>query len=120
MGSKRQSKTEEAFLLSDVEELKKRRAKEREEHAAKYPECAKLAQEADHKRALLDFVEWLRAEKRIELADSTEMDRSGYLAPIPAGESYLERIVHDYLEIDSDKLEKERRAILRALQEDST
>lgn len=92
---------------------------QRAEHAKKYPQCAKLSRESARKRDLLSFIEWLREEKKIELADSTAVDRNGYLDPIAAGEANLERIVHDYLEIDSDKLEKERRAMLDALQEEA-
>lgn len=103
--------------LAEVAENIELEAQRRRERSEKYPECAKLAQEGDHKRALLDFIEWLRTEKKIELASSTSMSRNGYLDPIPAGENHLERIVHDYLEIDSVKLEAERRAMIEELQE---
>lgn len=106
-----------ATTVADVAESLDLEAQRRKERAAKYPECEKLSHESGRKRELLNFIEWLRDEKKIELADSTSMDRNGYLDPIPAGDSHLERIVHAYLEIDSVALEKERRAMLDELQE---
>jgi hypothetical protein len=80
-------------------------------HAKKYPECTKLSRTVDDRRVILDFLEWLIEEKKFNLATALE----DYRRKTGLGEKYLssnEQIVFAYLEIDENKLETERRAIL--------
>lgn len=83
------------------------------ERAEKYPMCTRLGNERETKLKLLDFIDWLRTEKGIWLCSR---DAHGELSPIPARD---EKVVHEYLEIDDEQLERERREMLEKLQEEA-
>ncbi len=84
----------------------------RKERAEKYPTCEKLAAAGDERRALLQFLEWLREEKKYVVAE--RVDTFSGLSFITQND---DRLVLEYLESDEQQLEEERRAMLEDLQE---
>ena len=97
-----------AQRLEEVVKTQELEAQRRKEHAEKYPMCNRLGLNAGTKAKLLEFIEWLEEEKGIEIAEYIES--LGEHRPI--GHHRREAIVHEFLEIDNDALEKERRQIL--------
>lgn len=71
--------------------------------AEKYPMCEKLSNAGEERRVLQEFLEWLRVEAVDEYNEFTEESD--------------EKLLMRYLEIDTVKLEEERRAMLDAIQE---
>ena len=109
----------------------------------KYPECEKLAAVADKSQAIGDFLDWLRSGE----ADNTRFKRPIFLAAnsIVAEEWHhgeqdllededcdvdegklcywgydIRRLLAKYFEIDLDKVESERRAMLEELRKEDT
>jgi hypothetical protein len=79
--------------------------------AEQYPEHEKLKGLGGANQIVGDFIEWL-AERRIELA---EWNPSGtYCMPIHRSRDDL---LAEFFEIDRDKLEAEKRAMLASLRE---
>lgn len=78
------------------------------ERAEKYPMCTKLSESSDERRTINDFVEWLQ-QKGIWLCDREEGSNFAEYRPIA---KRSDELVMEYLEIDTKKLEEERRAIL--------
>lgn len=64
------------------------------EQAVSYPECEKLSAIHDERRAITEFIEW--AGNRLANTSATEVDE----------------LVMEFYDIDPDKLETERRAML--------
>jgi hypothetical protein len=75
-----------------------------EEDAKKYPLCTKLAANHDNHGIVMDFVDWLN-DKGYAIG---EMERSEFIT----ARRNPERLWLDYLEIDEEGLEQERRAML--------
>ena len=75
-----------------------------QQHAEKYPNCAALTAQAAELRSIQRFFEWLWTEKKVRMVDAEDDDQS------------VEPLLMEYLEIDTKKLEEERRAMLEELQ----
>lgn len=103
-----------AISPSEVAERKRRRNEER------YPECTKLGRVAGKRAELNAFFAWLHDTKRLELGDMETLDRNGRIDPMEYRSDGYDRLVLEYLGIDTKKLEDERRAILQAQQENNT
>lgn len=80
--------------------------------AVKTPECDKIVSAQPQSRTISNFLEWLD-EQDWEIAQRLE-DRPhrGQLAPITEGR---ERMLARFFEIDLDKAENERQALLASL-----
>lgn len=77
----------------------------------KYPECEKLSRLADKRTIILDFIEWL-AERDMHIMVQRDPDYEDYRHLTQSREA----LSHQYLEIDDNKLEQERRAMIEELQ----
>lgn len=87
-----------------------------------YPECDKLNDKIDEWNAIYPFIEWLQ-EKGIWLAhritlrefygEDYEDEPMETLVPIS---QTLENLLYEYFKVDTNELEKERRALLATLQ----
>ncbi len=73
-------------------------------------ECEKLAQVAPESQKLGEFIDWLRDDQGITLCifDGRQFQHHG---------RRIEELLADYFEIDLDKVETERRALLDAMRE---
>lgn len=111
MGKKKKGET--LMTVSDNIALE---AKQREERERKYPNCTALSRQRTARYDLMSFLEWLRDDKKLELAKSDDVDRCGYLNPVPSSDNHYERLVLEYLEIDVEALEKERAAMIAEVQ----
>lgn len=74
------------------------------------PECEKLSQVADKSQEIGNFLEWLQETHVICYWDE---DYGGYSREYKSTEKWLA----EYFDIDLDKVEEERRALLKWLQE---
>lgn len=86
------------------------RTRRTEGQVEKYPECAKWASIIHDKRVIEDFLDWCREKHDTRLARGDHTVFS----------TVRENMLREYFEIDSNKLEAERRAMLdeqRALNE---
>jgi len=71
-----------------------------------YPEHEKLKKISDKSQAIGEFVDWLRYEKNIQLAqwrNGTDM--------MPA-RALIRDLLAEFFDIDQDKIEEEKRAML--------
>ena len=103
---------------------------------SKYPEHVKLGRVRDKSQACGEFIEWLLGEKGYHLGkyhqhtdacwpegeNHTEKRRTcgtpeGVLYPSPAN---VRKLLAEFFDIDEDKLETEKRAILAEHAEDTT
>jgi hypothetical protein len=80
------------------------------------PECDKMLAVRDKSQVIGEFLDWL-GEQGITLARYTEdtevkMDR---LVPVYTS---IDKILAEYFDIDLDKVEQEKRTILKALRQD--
>lgn len=73
---------------------------------SKYPECDKWGGVADEASVIEDFASWLSDEKGIHFCETGEF---GFY---PCGTA-VSSLIYEYYEIDVNKLESERRAILQ-------
>ena len=89
-----------------------------------YPEHEKLAITKHKSQGIGEFLDWLRSEKRITLCrweestlasvdDEWEGDPAGYY---PAGTT-TQALLAEYFDVDQDRLEQEKRAMLAKLRE---
>jgi hypothetical protein len=85
-----------------------KRQLEREERRKKYPMCEKLSDNADERRTVNEFLEWLQ-EKGIWLCDRDQGSNFADYRPIT---KRADDLLLEFLEIDPKALEAERRAIL--------
>lgn len=69
-----------------------------------YPNCEKLAEHREEYVRIIEFIEWLQEEKNVAL-----MKPVGYVI----GHD-LQELFYEYIGVDSNELERERRAILDA------
>ena len=76
----------------------------------KYPECEKLKAVSDKSQEIGAFLDWLQSQKKVVLATYLPTDD---LMPMRFS---MEELLAEYYEVDLKKVEKERRAILKALQ----
>lgn len=77
-----------------------------------YPECEKLSAVSDERRTLSDFIEWLES-KNLWICDGP--GELNHYYPVSASGASL---IMQFLEIDQDNLEQERRAMIAGLQEE--
>lgn len=75
-----------------------------------YPEHEKINAVKDQSQTIGDFLDWIRREKGIVLANYGNSDVA-WLAPDGTAK---ERLLAEYFEIDLDALEAEKRAMLQA------
>lgn len=111
-----EKKEPEYQTLREVAETQKLADQRRKEHTEKYPECEKLNRLHGTRIALVQFIEELR-EKGIWFCTQTQGVNVDVYQPITKSDDQL---VMEYLEIDTAKLEEERRAMLEALQEQAS
>lgn len=78
---------------------------------SEYPECEKLKAASPKSQAIGEFLDWLEAEKGVQLARYPE--DSERLVPFSFS---TERLLAEFFGIDLDKVEDERRAMLSSLQ----
>jgi hypothetical protein len=88
------------------------------------PECEKLAAISDQSNQIGDFLNWLANQglNICEWVNNEDDDTNEYMPEIllPAGyhtSTGANRLLAKYFEIDLDKVEQERRALLEWLQE---
>lgn len=91
------------------------------------PTLDKLSACLKERNAIVQFLEWLESEQRIELAryhkhtkECGDEDEAGYLCGCSTERLYpankrFESLAHKFLEIDEVKAEDERQAILASL-----
>jgi hypothetical protein len=70
------------------------------------PNLNKVAASRDDARVIGQFLEWLRDERELTIAEWLNRED---LVPARIG---TERLLHEYFKIDEEKLEQERRSIL--------
>ena len=75
-----------------------------------YPELDKVNAARDDYIVIYHFIDWLAAEKNINLCEFNE-DREDFL---PVRKS-LEHFFWEYCDIDPDQVEKERRTLLESI-----
>lgn len=88
---------------------------------SEYPECEKMKKCSDHSQAIGEFLEWLRHEtdfvvcgiKRQIVYEGVYDD---FYSPVVFS---TEHLLAQYFEIDLDTVEKEKRAMLRQMCEQS-
>jgi hypothetical protein len=83
------------------------------EQESLYPECDKLLKVRDRSQAIGEFMEWLKAEKGVELAHYPET-KPDELWP---WHQPMEKLLAEFFDIDLNKVEQERRSMLDKLQE---
>jgi len=76
-----------------------------------YPECEKLKSISDDSQKIGRFLDWL-SEQGMELARYHDTDGNDRLHPVSRTN---EKLLADYFEIDLQKVEKERSAILASI-----
>lgn len=89
------------------------------------PECEKLAAIADNSNPIGAFLDWLESTQQIVLCrweDNDDEDTNDYLPHLlmPTefrGSNGINKLLALYFNIDLDKVEQERRALLEWLQE---
>ena len=80
-----------------------------------YPECEKLKAVSDKSQVVGEFLEWLQYEKEFMIAkhvENEDEDGADYLAPMHIN---TERLLAEFFDIDMDKVETERRAMLESI-----
>lgn len=79
------------------------------------PECEKLSDVADESNKIGNFIDWMRMNEM----DIVEYDEDGYLQEHPSyiGDYGINRLLAKYFNIDLDKVEQERRALLDWIRE---
>lgn len=77
-------------------------------------ECEKLKQVATESQKLGTFIDWLRDEKGFQICEDIGDRNHIEYSPI---RMRMEELLADYFEIDLNKVETERRALLDALRE---
>ena len=94
------------------------------------PECNKMLKVRENSQAIGEFIEWLRTEKHYEITETiTYTETREHLMSdktyevtlertVPIKQS-IERLLAEYFDIDLDKVELERREILKDLQKAS-
>jgi hypothetical protein len=78
-----------------------------------YPEHTKLRAISDQSQACMDFIEWLGEEYEIVLCEIPEDYERTYF-PIMRS---LTKLLAEHFDIDLDKIETEKRAMLAAMRE---
>jgi hypothetical protein len=94
------------------------------------PECNKMLEVNEYSQAIGEFIEWLRTEKHYDITETkrfTEVREQLFsdktyeteiVETVPIRQS-IERLLAEYFNIDLDKVEMERREILKELQKAS-
>jgi len=77
-----------------------------------YPECEKMSKVKEQSQIIGEFLDWLQNERGITLAEYGSGLNNQHLYPIY---KTIEKILAEYFEIDLDKVEQERRAMLDVL-----
>lgn len=87
---------------------------------SEYPECEKLHAVSDDSQKIGEFLEWLKRKYYIcEFWDREKLDDSGDQSNEGFYPNYksIQDLLAEYFEIDMNKVEEERREILKSLQE---
>lgn len=77
----------------------------------KYPEHEKLSKVSDKSRVIGEFVDWLSDEKGIQLGHNQWFDDCVERQFVPVG-GRIQALLAEFFEIDEDRLEQEKRAML--------
>ena len=81
------------------------------------PECDKLHEVAEDSNKIGEFLEWLQGERQCVIAEYTgNPDLCGQYELFPVKESIVQLLAQFY-DIDLEKVEKEKQAILELQQE---
>lgn len=95
-----------------------------------YPECDKLNKISEDRDTILEFFEWLNGVKKMTLAEDRTMidtrDHSDLFAEEPRWvdvevtrfmpvDRSIESLILEFFDIDPEKMEEERRAMLDSL-----
>lgn len=84
---------------------------------SEYPEHEKLKAIADKSQAIGDFLEWATQTHGLWLAEPVPNSLHGYFAP--TGKRTV-GLLAEFFDIDEDKIEAEKRAMLAALRGESS
>ena len=76
----------------------------------KYPECDKMIAVSKESHAIGNFLEWLNEQKIVLAEYGTER---GYRGTLFHTHVSIEKLLAQYFEIDLDKVENERRRMLK-------
>lgn len=80
------------------------------------PECEKLAAVSEESNKIGAFLDWLQEEHETVLSYFSG-DGNLYAHTMYSGDNGINRLLAEYFEIDLDKVERERCALLEWLQE---
>lgn len=90
---------------------------------SEYPEHEKMRSVMDRSRTIGDFLDWLRDEKGVSLCKWQDTIRHGPDDYTPAGfyriNKRTENLLAEFFEIDLGKVEDEKRAMLRRMEQDN-
>ena len=78
------------------------------------PECDKMVAIRDKSQIIGEFIDWLTSEKGYTIAELDQEAEEGYQNYYPVSYS-MEKLLAEFFEIDLNKVEAERRAILEAI-----
>ncbi|KKN64887.1 hypothetical protein LCGC14_0487210 [marine sediment metagenome] len=92
-----------------------------DEKQSKHPECEKIQANRDESQKLGAFLEWLQNDQQVTLCIcdeniAEEYDEDRYM-PIRTG---IEKLLAKYFEVDLDKAELERQAMLAGLRQNNS
>ena len=85
-----------------------------EEINSRYPELAKAAHVAEETQIIGDFMDWLESQKCIVLAEPSHDYGSDQLMPTWKS---ADQLLAEYFGVDLKKLEEEKVAILKEIEE---
>ena len=75
-----------------------------------YPECEKMAAIQDKSQVIGEFIEWMRSEQEFEICTYSDYSREY----VPSSMS-IEILLAKFFNIDLNKVEEEKRQILKQL-----
>lgn len=73
------------------------------------PECEKLSKVSEESNKIARFLNWLQDKKDYDICEYSGNDWAGYFNPVDLS---TEQLLAEYFEIDLNKVEDERRALL--------
>lgn len=84
------------------------------------PECEKLSAVAEKSNSIGEFLDWLREERNLVICEWYDGENPKDLSPAAYYQTQIsiETLLAEYLEIDLNKVEQERMALLEWLREE--
>ena len=83
----------------------------------KTPELDKMEKVREESQKIGEFMDWLRGEKGLEIATWIDDEDRGRESLVPAN-VHTEKFLAEYFNIDLDKAEQERRALIESIRSD--